>query len=200
VRALSMERARSMSRSLRRRLALMKVEVNNQTWRVLEMMRSIPPPVAYSTNLRVDMQCRPRKERHSDRERRCANHRAALSRRQSALYRYRLPPARTHPEWPRYQGAFGEAKTLGGVTLETMTLPGGRWGTNKLTEFGVTSQHEGTFERYMSSMAAAPVVGSLAGNVLKRFRLEVRDSYPIRSKKIRTRASSRTFTIRTATK
>jgi predicted aspartyl protease len=81
-----------------------------------------------------------------------------------------------HPEWPRYQGAYGEAKTLGGQTLETMTLPGGLWGTHKLTEFGVTSQGEGVFEKYMSAMMAAPIVGSLAGNVLKHFRLEL--DYP----------------------
>src|SRR5262249_50445924 len=80
---------------------------------------------------------------------------------------------RDHPDWERHQGAFGEAATLGGTTLETMILPGGQWGTNKLSEFGVTSQREGTFERYMSSMMAAPIVGSLAGNVLKRFRLEL---------------------------
>jgi predicted aspartyl protease len=76
-----------------------------------------------------------------------------------------------HPDWPRYKGAFGEAKTLGGATLETMTIPAGLWGPNKLSEFGVTSQREGTFEKYMSGMMAAPIVGSLAGNVLKRFRL-----------------------------
>jgi hypothetical protein len=37
----------------------------------------------------------------------------------------------------------------------------------------VTSQREGTFERYMSSMMTAPIVGSLAGNVLERFRVEL---------------------------
>jgi hypothetical protein len=78
---------------------------------------------------------------------------------------------RNHPEWPRYQGAYGEAKTLGGSTLETMTIPGGLWGTNKLAEFGVTSQREGHFEGVVSKWMAAPIVGSLAGNVLKRFRL-----------------------------
>jgi hypothetical protein len=81
-----------------------------------------------------------------------------------------------HPEWPRYQGAFGEAKALGGITLETMTVPGGLWGPRKLAEFGVTSQDEGIFERRMSSMMATPIVGSPAGNVLKRFRLEL--DYP----------------------
>jgi len=34
----------------------------------------------------------------------------------------------------------------------------------------------GTFERYMSSMMTAPIVGSLAGNVLRGFRVEL--DYP----------------------
>lgn len=83
---------------------------------------------------------------------------------------------RDHQDWPRHPGAVGEAATLGGQTLETMFLPGGRWGAYQLQQFGVVSQHEGTFERYMSSMMTAPIVGSLAGNVLKRFRLEL--DYP----------------------
>lgn len=78
-----------------------------------------------------------------------------------------------HPDWPRYPGAFGEAATLGGQTLETMLLPKGQWGPFPLGEVGVTSQREGTFERYMSSIVRAPIVGALAGNVLKGFRVEL---------------------------
>lgn len=78
-----------------------------------------------------------------------------------------------HPDWPRHAGAFGEAATLGGQTLETMSVPGAQWGSHQLQDFGVVSQREGTFERYMSGMMAAPIVGSLAGNVLKRFRVEL---------------------------
>jgi hypothetical protein len=78
-----------------------------------------------------------------------------------------------HPDWPRHTGAFGDAQTLGGMTLETMFVPSGRWGRQALSEFGVTSQREGTFERYMSSMMTTPIVGSLAGNVLERFRVEL---------------------------
>jgi hypothetical protein len=78
-----------------------------------------------------------------------------------------------HPDWPRYPGAFGEAATLGGQTLETMILPQGRWGPFTLGEVGVTSQREGTFERYMSGMMRGAIVGSLAGNVLKSFRIEL---------------------------
>lgn len=82
----------------------------------------------------------------------------------------------THPDWPRHPGGFGEAATLGGSTLETMFVPKGVWGANELTEFGIVSQREGTFERRMTRMMSAPIVGSLAGNVLKRFRVDL--DYP----------------------
>jgi hypothetical protein len=83
---------------------------------------------------------------------------------------------RDHPDWPRHPGAYGEAATLGGQALETMFLPGGLWQLHKLEPFGVVSQRECTFERYMSGMMTAPIVGALAGNVLKRFRVEL--DYP----------------------
>jgi hypothetical protein len=38
---------------------------------------------------------------------------------------------------------------------------------------GVTSQRAGTFERYMSGIMRTSIVGSLAGNVLKGFRVEL---------------------------
>ena len=61
---------------------------------------------------------------------------------------------------------------LGGQTIETMFVPGARWGPFDV-ELGVVSQREGTFERYMSGMMAAPIIGSLGGNVLKDFRVEL---------------------------
>lgn len=78
-----------------------------------------------------------------------------------------------HSDWPRHPGAYGEAKTLGGQTIETMFIPTASWRSNTVAPMGITSQREGTFERYMSRMMAAPIVGSLAGNVLKRFRVEL---------------------------
>ena len=80
---------------------------------------------------------------------------------------------RDHPEWPRHTGAFGEAATLGGMTLETMFLPRVSWGSQQLQDMGIVSQRAGTFERYMSGMMTAPIIGSLAGNVLKNFRVEL---------------------------
>lgn len=78
-----------------------------------------------------------------------------------------------HPAWPRHPGAYGDAATLGGQTLETMFVPGARWGSVSLGEFGVTSQSKGTFEKYMSAMMTSPIVGSIGGNVLKQFRVEM---------------------------
>ncbi len=78
-----------------------------------------------------------------------------------------------NPNWARYPGAHGDAKTLGGMTLETMYLSNAKWGAFEITAVGVTSQREGTFERWMSSMTTTPIVGALAGNVLKNFRIEL---------------------------
>ena len=80
---------------------------------------------------------------------------------------------RDHPEWPRHTGAFGEAATLGGMTIETMLVPRAMWGSQQLKDLGIVSQRAGTFERYMSGMMTAPIIGSLAGNVLKNFRVEL---------------------------
>ena len=81
-----------------------------------------------------------------------------------------------HADWKRYPGAYGDAATLGGRTLETMFVPRATWGAKPLTDVGVTSQPEGGFEEWMSSMMTAPVIGSLAGNVLSHFRVEL--DYP----------------------
>jgi predicted aspartyl protease len=78
-----------------------------------------------------------------------------------------------HPDWPRYPGAYGEAATLGGQTLETMFVPDAKWGPYLFGRFGVTSQRKGTFEDWMSSSMTSPIIGSLAGNVLKYYRLEL---------------------------
>ncbi len=81
-----------------------------------------------------------------------------------------------HADWKRHKGAYGEAATLGGQTLETMFIPKVTWGGHELTEVGVVSQQAGVFEKWMSSMMTAPIVGALAGNVLEEFRVEL--DYP----------------------
>jgi len=78
-----------------------------------------------------------------------------------------------HPEWQRHDVAAAGAEPLGGQTLETMFVRSARWGPNEVPRFGVVSQAEGVFERYMSRMMTSPIVGALGGNVLHRFRLEL---------------------------
>jgi predicted aspartyl protease len=80
---------------------------------------------------------------------------------------------KSHPEWRHYSGAYGEAATLGAQTLETMFIPEARWAGFEVRDIGVTSQAKGTFEEWMSSMMTAPIVGSLAGNVLTHYRLHL---------------------------
>jgi len=81
-----------------------------------------------------------------------------------------------HGDWKRYPGAYGDAATLGGQTLETMFVPSATWAGKPLTGVDVTSQREGVFEKWMSSMMTAPIIGSLGGNVLSHFRVEL--DYP----------------------
>ncbi len=77
------------------------------------------------------------------------------------------------PQWPRYDGAYGDARTLGGQTLETMFVSSAVLGDCKIGEFGVVSQKEGVFERWISPMMAAPIIGALGGNVLQNYRVEL---------------------------
>lgn len=78
-----------------------------------------------------------------------------------------------HPEWPRQEGAAGDAATLGGQTLETMFVPAAVWGGFEINEFGVVSQQEDVFERGMSRMMTDPIIGALGGNALRHFRVEL---------------------------
>jgi hypothetical protein len=57
-----------------------------------------------------------------------------------------------------------------------MFVSHGAWGEHPLRDFGVVSQKAGVFEEWMSSMMTAPIVGALAGNVVKQFRVEL--DYP----------------------
>lgn len=81
-----------------------------------------------------------------------------------------------HPDWPRCVGAVGAANMIGGAfdaNAEMLRLPEMQWGTFDLSRVGVVSRPPGTFEKWMSNMMAAPIVGSIAGNVLRAFRIEI---------------------------
>jgi predicted aspartyl protease len=74
----------------------------------------------------------------------------------------------------RVRGAVGAAN-MGVPGDEKLPLAriNAKLGDVALENIGVIARPEGTFENYMSEMMTAPIVGALAGNVLKAFRLEI---------------------------
>jgi hypothetical protein len=81
-----------------------------------------------------------------------------------------------HPDWPRCVGAVGAANMIGGASdakAEMLRLPEMQWGTFHLPRVGVVSRPPGRFEKKMSDMMAAPIVGAIGGNVLQAFRIEI---------------------------
>jgi predicted aspartyl protease len=78
--------------------------------------------------------------------------------------------------WPRHVGAVGAANMMGGK-MESEALmvriPEMRLGDFVIRGPGAVTRPAGTFERRMSGMMVAPIVGALAGNVLRQFRVEI---------------------------
>ena len=77
---------------------------------------------------------------------------------------------------PWMTGAVGEANMLGGAfdsQAIMMRLPTMRWGPFEMQGVAAVSRRAGTFERNMSSMMTAPIVGALGSNLLRRFRVEI---------------------------
>lgn len=83
-----------------------------------------------------------------------------------------------HPDWTYLPGAYGPANMIGKGDLAShmLRIPTARLGPFDITPFDVVSRASGTFETYMSPMMTAPIVGSLAGNVLRNFTLRL--DYP----------------------
>ncbi|MDP9122763.1 MAG: hypothetical protein M3O15_15565, partial [Acidobacteriota bacterium] len=81
-----------------------------------------------------------------------------------------------HPEWPRLTGAVGEANMFGGkmeAEALLLRLRGLSWGSFELQGTVAVSRPPGTFEKGMSPLMTAPIAGSLAGNALRAFRVEI---------------------------
>lgn len=80
-----------------------------------------------------------------------------------------------HPDWPVAFGASRHA-SMGQASTDLQRMirvPKVRWGASVLSGVGMVGRPEGTFERYMSGMMTAPIVGALAGNVLRCFRFQL---------------------------
>ncbi|GER90343.1 hypothetical protein KDW_45050 [Dictyobacter vulcani] len=77
--------------------------------------------------------------------------------------------------WPRAQAAVGSANmgVPGEEYATMMRIPRATLGSLLLREITVVSRPDGIFEARSSSFMTAPIVGALAGNVLKQFRIEI---------------------------
>jgi len=84
--------------------------------------------------------------------------------------------SKANPSWPAATGAFGFANMGGGkMEAEAMMLgiAGMKLGSFTVPRAAAVSRPEGTFEKYMSAMMTAPIAGSIAGNILRDFRVEI---------------------------
>lgn len=83
-----------------------------------------------------------------------------------------------HRDLPYRDGAYGPANMQGGPETEAamLRIRDVRWGGIPLGDLDVVTRPTGTFERYMSSITAGPIVGALGGNVLRN--VAARLDYP----------------------
>jgi hypothetical protein len=84
-----------------------------------------------------------------------------------------------HPEWPTARGLTGFANMFGGAMENDglmLRVPEMKIGKVSQRDAAVVSRLPGTFEKWMSGMMRAPIIGALAGNILRDFRVEI--DYP----------------------
>jgi hypothetical protein len=87
--------------------------------------------------------------------------------------------AKENPAWPSVVGAVGFANMFGGkmesealmLRMPQLKLAGVSHGI-VMKGVAAVSRPEGVYEKYMSGMMTAPIVGALAGNILRDFRVE----------------------------
>lgn len=81
-----------------------------------------------------------------------------------------------NPMWPKAVGAIGFANMLGGAKENEalmLRISELRIGSLVVKQPAAVSRPEGTFEKRMSGMMTAPIIGSLGGNVLRDFRVSI---------------------------
>jgi hypothetical protein len=84
--------------------------------------------------------------------------------------------ARQNPAWPAATGAVGFANMSGNKNeSDALMLRCPEWkvGSFVIKDPAAVSRPAGTFEKWMSDMMTAPIIGSVAGNVLRDFRVEI---------------------------
>lgn len=81
-----------------------------------------------------------------------------------------------HPDWKSAQGAFGATNMIGGkmeLDAEMLRVPQVGIGNITLRDVVAVSRPVGVFEKWMSAMVSAPIIGALGGNALRNLRLQI---------------------------
>lgn len=93
--------------------------------------------------------------------------------------------SKQHPDWRKVSGAYGPADMLLGGFPRARKMVKGlcmlrigtmKWGPFDLENVSAVSRPAGIYEKKMSKGLGKPVIGSIAGNVLRHFRVTV--DYP----------------------
>lgn len=86
-----------------------------------------------------------------------------------------------HPHWPHVSGVYGPADMLLGpmeTSLSMLRIGAIHWGPFILKNVGSVSRPKGNYEQMMSKLTGRGVIGSIGGNVLRHFRVDI--DYPNR--------------------
>jgi len=84
--------------------------------------------------------------------------------------------AKQNPPWPSEVGAVSFANMFGGAKENEalmLRLPEMKIGSFVIGQPAAVSRPAGTFEQWMSKMMTSPIIGSLAGNVLRNFQVSI---------------------------
>jgi predicted aspartyl protease len=80
-----------------------------------------------------------------------------------------------NPRWPTVTGAAGFANMVGNDADKgpMLRISNVKIGTFSLADVAMVSRTVGTYEKFMSEMMSEPIVGAIAGNILRDFRVEI---------------------------
>lgn len=84
-----------------------------------------------------------------------------------------------YPHWPHVTGAYGPANMMLGpmeASFRMLRIGVLKLGPFTLKDMGSVSRPEGNYERMMSRLTGRKVIGSIGGNLLRHFRVDI--DYP----------------------
>jgi hypothetical protein len=84
--------------------------------------------------------------------------------------------SKENPQWPSAHGLAGFSNMFGNemeITGLMLRMPEVKIGRLRLGDVAVVSRPADVYEKWMSAMMSAPIIGAIAGNVLRDFRVEI---------------------------